>query len=303
MPVLKKLSLLSVPFAALALLAAPAASAETLIYVTSSNIGTVDSSNPGVDNTSGNNGPLSYSLPSGFSTIGAKVSADNAALFLLASDGGVCQLFSVNTTGNSSGQASLSEVNGSYSCSTATGNGDFGFLNGSGGSSGLDAYLVANGADLLEVVVGGGSTSSLEIGNPNGGVGNIQGVVSVGTSPNDIPYAVDASTQELVELNLNTGAETNVNALPFTFAGSTSLDYSTASGNFYLYTNGALYSDSINYGVDSSSLGNLPSGTLAVTVAGNVGVTNSSSGGAFAPALLLPLGAMALLRRRRARSA
>ena len=303
MPVLKKLTLLSAPFAALALLAAPAASAETLIYVTSSNIGTVDSASPGVDNTSGNNGPLSYSLPSGFNTIGAKVSSDNATLYLLASDGGVCQLFSANTTGNSSGQASLTEVNGSYGCSTATGNGDFGFLNGSGGSSGLDAYLVANGADLLEVVVGGGSTSSLEIGNPNGGVGNIQGVVSVGTSPNDIPYAVDASTQELVELNLNTGAEINVNALPFTFAGSTSLDYSTASGNFYLYTNGALYSDSITYGVDSSSLGNLPSGTLAVTVAGNVGVTNSNSGGAFAPALLLPLGALALLRRRRARSA
>jgi hypothetical protein len=301
-PVLKKLTLLSLPFAALAFLAAPAAFAETLIYVTSSNIGTVDSSSPGVDNTSGNNGSLSYSLPSGFYTVGAKVSSDNATLYLLASDGGVCQLFSVNTTGNSSGQASLTEVNGSYGCSTATGNGDFGFLNGSGGSSGLDEYLVANGADVLEVPVGGGTPASIEIGNPNGGVGNIQGVVSVGTSPNDIPYGVDASTKELVQLNLGTGGETDINALPFTFSGSTSLDYSTASGNFYLYTNGALYSDSITYGVDSSSLGNLPSGTLAVTVAGNVGVTNSN-GGAFAPALLLPLGALALLRRRRARSA
>ena len=297
---LKKLTLLSAPVIALALLTAPAASAETLIYVTNSAIGTVDSSAPAADNTVGNNGPLAYSLPSGFSAIGAKVSTDNQTLYLLASDGGVCQLFSVNTAGDNNASAALTEVNGSYSCSTQTGNGDFAFLNGSGGSSGLDGYLVANGEDVLRVPVGGGTPASIAIGNPNGGVGNIQGVVDVGSSPSDVQYAVDASTQELVQLNLNTGAEIDINPLQLTFAGSTSLDYSTASGNFYLYTNGVLYSDSTSTG--AAILGSAPGGTLAMTVAGNVSVTNNG-GGAFAPALLLPLGAMALLRRRRSRGA
>ena len=299
MPAPNKLTLLSAPVIALAVLAAPAASAETLIYVTSSTIGTVDSSAPAADNTVGNSGPLNYSLPSGFSAIGAKVSTDNQTLYLLASDGGVCQLFSVNTTGDSNANAALTEVNGSYSCSTQSGNGDLAFLNGSGGSS-LDGYLVANGGDVLHVPVGGGTPASIAIGNPNGGVGNIEGVVDVGSSPNDSQYAVDASTQELVQLNLNTGAETNINSVPVTFSGSTSLDYSAASGNFYLYTNGALYADTLSGG--ASNVGFVPGGTLAVTVAGNVSVTNNG-GGAFAPALLLPLGVMAFLRRRRVRSA
>ena len=297
MPAPNKLTLLSAPVIALAVLAAPAASAETLIYVTSSTIGTVDSSAPAADNTVGNSGPLNYSLPSGFSAIGAKVSTDSQTLYLLASDGGVCQLFSVNTAGDSNASAALTEVNGSYSCSTQTGNGDFAFLNGSGGSS-LDGYLVANGENLLNVPVGGGTPSSIAIGNPSGGVGNIQGVVDVGSSPSDIRYGVDASTQELVQLNLSTGAETDINPLQLTFGGSTSLDYSTASSNFYLYTNGVLYSDNTSTG--AAILGSAPGGTLAMTVAGNVSVTNNG-GGAFAPALLLPLGVMAVLRRRRVR--
>ena len=297
MSALKPLKLLSVPALALAALSAPSASAETLIYVTSSTIGTVDSGSVSIDNTAGQNGPLGYSLPSGFSTIGAKVSLDTQTLYLLASNNGVCQLFSVNTSGSNS-SASLSEVNGSYSCSSQSGNGDFAFLNGSGGSSGLDAYLVANGEDVLEIPVGGGTPSSIAVGNPSGGIGNIQGVVDVGSSPNDLQYGVDASTQQLVQLNLGNGAETDIGAIPVAFSGSTSLDYSTASGNFYLYTNGTAYADQLSSST-LTNLGNPPGGTLALTVAGNVSVVNNGNAGAVAPALLLPLAGLAYLRRRR----
>ena len=48
---------------------------------------------------------------------------------------------------------------------------------------------------------------------------------------------------------------------------------------------------------DLSELGTMPAGTLAMAVANGAQVSNN--GGAFAPALLLPLAFMAALRRRR----
>jgi len=303
---LKKLVLLSAPVVALAVLTAPTASAETLIYVTASTIGTVDSSAPATDNTAGGNGPLSYALPAGFTTIGAKVSIDSQGLFLLGSNGGTCQLYAVNPSG-SGGVAGITAVDASYNCSGK----DFAFLNGTGLGE-QDAYLIADGANVLGVPAGGGTLQSYVFSNQ----ANIQGVVDVNSSPNDTQYGVDASTQELVQLNFDTttftGTETDVSALsvnstPVVFSGSTSLDFSILSDTFYVYTGGALYAVA---GVFSGTptvagLGAAPGGTLAMTVAanGNVSVSNNvkAGGGAFTPAALLPLLGMAWLRRKRVR--
>src|SRR5579872_4309377 len=104
------------PLAALAMLCAGSAAAETLIYVTTTTIGTVDSADPSADNTSSknNSGPLNYTLPNGATVVGAHVSLEDNILYLLAVNNGTCQLYSANTS--SSGSASVSPVDASYPC-------------------------------------------------------------------------------------------------------------------------------------------------------------------------------------------
>jgi hypothetical protein len=271
--------------------------AETLIYVTATQIGTVDSSNPSSDNTAGNRGPLSYSLPSGYSTVGAKVSDDAQTLFLLAYNGSTCQLFAVNTSGGSSGSAGLTAEDGSFSCTISSGAGDFDFINGTGGSA-IDAYLVADGTELDEIAAGGASASGLTVETPSGGSTNLVGLASVGSSPNAAQYGIDAATDYLVQLGLGTSpaSETNVVALGFTPSGSTSLDYSPDSGSYYLYSGGQVYASSTPAS-GFSAIGSAPGGTLSVAAAESVGVSNN--GGAFGPAGLLSLLGLAALRRRR----
>jgi hypothetical protein len=299
--------------AVLAALIAPLAAAETLIYVTDTTIGTVDSANPSTDTTSSNknNGPLNYSLPNGSTAIGAEVSLENQTLYLLATNSGSCQLYSVDTSG-SNGTAALTAVDSSYACSPAAGSGDFTFVNYSGSTSVTDAYLVAEGSDVLEVPAGGGAPTAYAVSNPAGSSGNVWALADEGTSAGDILlYGVDAGTQQLFQLNLNstaqTASETNVTAAPVTFSGSTSFDYSTSSGTLYLYTGGELYAyGGVPYPNNLSSgalaiLGKMPGGTLAMAVANGASITNNS--GAMSPATLLPLLALAGLRRRRARRA
>ncbi len=310
---LKNLAPLSASVAALALLTTATASAETLVYVTGSVIGTVDSSSPATDNTVGGHGPLSYALPAGFTAIGAEVSLGSQILYLLASNGSSCQLFSTSISGNS-GFAGVSAVDASFSCTQPTGTGDLAFLNESGGGSTLDSYLVSSGEDILFVPPGGGTPTTLAITTPSGGEANIQGVADVGTYPNDSQFGVDASTQQLVQLQLKltSGTETNLGSLAqVTFFGRTSLDYSPASQNLYLYTDGQLYSLSLSSFMASGGvatdviapLGAVPAGTLAMAAANGISVSNNSNGdgggGVFTPAALLPLLSMAFLRRRR----
>lgn len=280
--------------AALALGIPAGARAETLIYVTSSAIGTVDSSAPSSDNTSGNNGPLSYSLPSGYYTIGAKVSYDAETLFLLAYNGSTCELFSVNANGGSDGAADLTGVQ-SFNCSISSGAGDFGFIDGTGGSA-LDEYVVANGAELYEIGAGGASSATLSVENSSGGTANVVGVINVGGSEQ---LAVDASVDDLVELNLGSSpvTESGISALGFAPSTNTALDYSVASGTYYLYSGGELYGSTAP-GSGFSALGGAVGGTVSMTAAENVAV-NNSGGGAFGPAALLPLLGLAALRRKR----
>jgi hypothetical protein len=287
---------LSAGLAVLALSVSAGARAETLIYVTSDAIGTVDSSAPGTDNTAGNNGPLSYSLPGGYYTIGAKVSDDAQALYLLAYNGSNCALFAVNANGGSNGAANLNQVQ-SYSCSISSGGGDFGFIDGSGGLV-LDEYLVANGPDLYVVTAGGASVNSAAVENTSGSAANLTGVAGIGSSGEQL--AIDTSVEDLVELNLGTSpvTETGVAALGLSPGGSTSLDYSTASGIYYLYTNGQLYGATSASG-GFTGLGDAPGGTLSMSAAENVAVDNNGNGGAFGPAVLLPLLGLFGLRRRK----
>ena len=308
MPLSKSLSMLSAPLAALTLLVAPRASAETLVYVTSTFIGTVDSSHPAVDTTPGGNGPLQYSLPSGYFAIGAKVS--QGTLYLLASTSttststasSTCQLFSVNTV--TGGSAGVTAVGASYTCPSLIGTIDFAFFNGSSGASEPGAYVIADGANVLSVPAGGGAPTSISI---NGGAGNVQGIVDVGSSPNDNTYAMDVNAMELVQLNLATGAETNVtslSAVTLGFFGNSvvALDYSTTSSNFYIYANQYMYSVTSTANGTVTPLGATPGGVVTVVLADGLAINNSGvyrSSGAFAPALLLPLAAMAFLRRRR----
>jgi hypothetical protein len=312
---LKRIAVLSAPVALLSMLVASGAAAETLIYVTGTSIGTVDSSTPGTDNTSSNNsgGPLNYTLPNGSSTIGAKVSPENQTLYLLVANSGVCQLYSVDTAG-SSGSAAMTVVNSNYPCLPLPGTGDFAFLNYSGSASKTDSYVVADGSNILEVPAGGGAATSIAVINSLGDEANIWGLADEGSSAGDALnalYGVDVGTKQLFQLSLDanaqTGTETDIAAVPVTFSGNTSLDYSSVSSTLYLYTGSVLYAyGGIPYPNNVSAgafpiLGNMPAGTLAMAVAGNASVTNNS--GALTPVTLLPLLALATLRRRRRGSA
>jgi hypothetical protein len=292
----KRLVAIGTGLAALAV--AASAPAETLIYVTQGAIGTVDSSAVGTDNTSGGNGPLSYTLPSGYATVGAKVSDDSQTLFLLTYNGTACQLFAVNADGGSGGAAQLTGVNSAFDCTINAGGGDFDFLNGTGGSA-TDEYLVANASSLLEIAAGGASASASAVSNASGGSGDLVGVANVGSSPNFEQYGIDAGTGEVVQLGLGTdpATEADVVSLGFSTGGSTSFAYSEASGAYYLYTNGGAYAtDSLSSGF--TALGSTPGGTVSLVPAENVAVSNSG-GGAFGPAALLPLLGLAALRRRK----
>ena len=127
------------------------ARAETLIYVTPTLIGTVDSSNVAVDNTPQQWPPGLYHAGRFPALVGAKVPEDTGTLFLLGYLGpsnanpnnGTCQLFAANTTG-AAGIASLTAVNEAYGCTIGSTAGDLGFVQGSGGSQYNDAYVVAN---------------------------------------------------------------------------------------------------------------------------------------------------------------
>ena len=291
----KKQTALCAGLAALALATSAGARAETLIYVTSSAIGTVDSSAPSTDNTAGNNGPLSYSLPSGYYTIGAKVSDDAESLYLLGYNGSTCQLFAVNANGGSNGAANLTAVQ-SFGCTISSGGGDFSFVDATGGSA-LDEYLVANGPSLYEIGAGGSSVNSGTAENSNGGTANLVGIASAGTT--GALFAIDTSVEDMVQLNLGTSpvGETGVTALGFAPSSNISLDYSLNSGIYYLYTGGELYGATSAVS-GFAALGGVPDGTLSMSAAENVAVDNSN-GGAFGPAALLPLLGLAALRRRK----
>jgi hypothetical protein len=297
--------------AATMLALSPLAAAETMIYITGTQIGTVDSATPGTDTTNSNSGkgPLSYVLPNGSSLLGAAVSLGKQTLYLLLTQNGMCQLYSVDTNG-SNGAASLSAVDASYACAPPQGTGDFAFLSGSGGTTQTDAYLVAAGSQVLAVPAGGGAPTAYAMSNANGGSGNVWGVADEGDFPADTQFGVDAEEQQLFQLGLNatadTGTETNVAAFPLNFSGPTSLDYSVNSQTLYLFSGSVLYAyGGVPYPNNLSDgaaviLGSPPPGTLAMVVGNGAMVTNNS--GALTPATLLPLLGMAWLRRRRARA-
>jgi len=304
---LNRIALWSAALAAPALLIAPAAAAETLIYITDTTIGTVDTSAPSADDTSSNSGsgPLNYTLPDGSALIGAKVMLENSTLYLLVAADGMCQLYSVDAVG-SNGSASLSKVNPSYSCAPAPGTGDFAFRDGSMGSSDTDAYLVPTGDALLQVPAGGGAPTSIPVTNEAGTAANVWGLADKNTSPSDTLYGVDATDTELFQLNLGAATASEDNnpiSAPVQFSGYASFDYSITSQTLYLYTGGTLYAyggtpypNALSDG-DLSNLGSMPAGTLVMAVANGASVSNN--GGALSPATLLPLLVLALLRRRR----
>ena len=341
----------------LALAVSADAQAETLIYVTPTLIGTVDSSNPSVDNTPGNSGPLGYTLPNGYQTQSAKVSDDGQTLFLLgvipgptsSNPGTTCQLFAVNTTG-SKGVAGISMVNQAYSCSIAPNYGDLDFVQGSGSASSSsspypDAYVVANGASSFEIPAGGASnlpTTPVVTINWAGGTPNLLGLanmssvslteqtgygIDVQTGVVRLDFAVTPENSVTGNFESITGTETVVAAtnsavtFPLQTVADTSFDYSPASGYYYLYLSSYPVNSSTNapeiFATQSLSsgftlLGSLPlsastpgvgsAGTPPISVMAAKGLSvsnNNSSGGAFSPACLLPLLALAGLRRRR----
>jgi hypothetical protein len=346
----------------LALAVSAGTKAETLIYVTPTTIGTVDSANPAVDNTPGDSGPLGYTLPNGYQTQSAKVSNDGQTLFLLGSIpgptnanpfSGTCQLFAADTNG-SAGIAGISAVNEAYSCTFGNSYGDLDFVQGSGSSSPNsspypDAYIVANGTPSFEIPAGGASffpTSSAVTITWASGTPNLLGVANMSnvSLTEQTGYGIDLQAG-VVQLDFAVTPENTVFGTPESITGTetvvadfntalglitppspqvTSFDYSSASGYYYLYLSSATVN---NDGVASFApeifatkslssgftlIGSLPvsgatspSGTapnppMAVVVAKGLNVSNNnSSGGAFAPACLLPLLALAALRRRR----
>jgi hypothetical protein len=266
------------------------ARAETLIYVTANTIGSVDSAAPATDNTSGANGPMSFTLPSGYAPVGGQVSADDQFLYLLASNGTTCQLYQVDTEAIG-GNAGVTAFNSSYACSYAQGTGDISFFDGTGASGITDEYLVADANAVDEVPAGGGAPASIAFAG-----GNLMGIAQ--DSTDSAQYGVDGSLGALVQLDLQTGAETVESDLGITLSGSTSLDYSPLSQTFYLFTNGSLYAASSPQSA-FSALGSAPSGSILVVAADNAAVSNNTSAGAFVPASMLPLLALAAVRRAR----
>lgn len=293
----KQLRRLVAPTVLLAAAASAGVRAEPLIYVTPSAIGTVDSADPGNDDTPGNNGPLSYLLPNNFSAIGAAVSPDSQTLYLLGALGGTCQLFRIDLVGTDNA-AGVSTAANQFPCSFAQGTGDLAFIGGSA-SSGTDAYVVANAAVLDQVAAGGGTPNPIALTNALGGTAELRGVAAVGSSPNEVLYGADAGTAQLVQIDTAGGTETNLAPLGLTLTGYVALDYSASSGVFYLYNNGNLYAASApQYAF--AQLGAAPAETLTMVAAANVTVRNYTSGGAFPPTLFPPLLGLLLLRRRRA---
>ena len=262
-------------------------------------IGTVDSSNLLADTTAGGNGPISYTLPQGFSTLGAQVSHDSQMLYLLISNGSQCQLMLVQ--GNTSdGVAGLVTVDSEYACSLPLGSGDISFLDGSAGTTDDDAYLIADGADVLTVPAGGGTPTSTAIQSPSG-TPQIMGLAQAGSGTNSVLFGVDGASASLVTID-GSGAETVVQSLPVTPQGSTSLDFSTASGALYLMTNGLAYVSGNPQASAFTLLGAPTTGTVSLVVAGSAFIGNSAGGsgsGAIDPLALLGLGGLALARWRR----
>lgn len=228
-------------------LASTAARAEPLIYVMGGVIGTIDSSNPAVDTTPGNNGPLGYTLPGNFATYGAKVSDDGQTLYLLgyspatnSNTSTTCELFSVDTQG-ANGVAGISAVNDPYPCSLGLTagygvpfNGDLDFVRGSGTSSVLDAYVVATAevgtnSASYQILPGGASNfgtapvimSWNNLPSADNGTANLIGVADMSTvsATEQTGYGIDANAG-VVQLDLQVTPESVANGTPESIAGT-----------------------------------------------------------------------------------
>ena len=243
------------------------ARAETLVYVTASHYGLVDSANPGADITPGG-APIAYTLPNGYFVVGVDVDTEVGAIRFLSRNGSTCQLY----TDGQNGVAGLSATDGSYTCPSNTG--DIDFADNANDSAVYD-YAGAAGAQVIRVVHGNGSsgvtTQLIPVKGINGATANIVGIAF--PPPNaDGNYGIDASINSLVALVSNVPdaptlfTESSPISLGVTVSGNTSLDQSDASNLLYMFTAGKLYSIDGSSG-KVTSLGAPPAGTIAVVVA------------------------------------
>lgn len=254
-----------------------AAQAETLIYVTPTQYGAVDSATPNIDRTPG--GPVSYSLPGGYLTVGADVGNDTHLLYLLGRNGSNCQLFA---TDPSSEDNAIVAKDSAYACAATPG--DFDLLSQTGNSD--YEYLLAQLENVIDVIhegTGQFSHTALPVtryDNSSTGAAQLTSI-AVATTANDRIYGVES--ERLVQLQPvfdRNGNPTRLQpvgnvGLALTSQTPQSLDSSSTSGRLYLLNGNELLLVDAGNGF-LSKLGTVPAGTVSVVAAGAL-VENDSA--------------------------
>lgn len=251
------------------LLMSAATQAEQFVYVTATQIGVVDASDPQSNVLAG--GPLAYSLPAGFTVLGADYDRNQASLHLLARREDVCQAYTVDLETVSASRVSLTPLE-SYGCSGPI-PGDFDTLVPEGQ---IYEYVVAAGGYVYDVLKQAMAPTFSATRLPVIGAQNLVAIAFPG--PEDARsekfYGIDKGLNAIVELEVAgetaagdpTGLKVVASkALDISLDGRISFDYARATDPGYLLSGGSLFT------VDPASgrtarLGTLPAGTLAVTL-------------------------------------
>lgn len=263
---------------------ATTATAEPLVAITADHVLFIDSSAPSTVVR-----VVSYSLPSGFVTIGGDIDVRMTDGLILGRSNNTCGLFRVGGADGSTTFTVTSED--SFACSSPAAAGDVEiFPNGGDPTSSKQDRLVPAGTviyDSFRAADGSFSEFTVPVTSTARATTNVV-AMAIELDSSSLIYDVDGTANVLQIVTphnddpahssrATSASVADVGPLSITITKPVSLDQSATSGELYLATNGKLYRVNPSDGA-AEVLGSLPEGTIAV-IANADGSGGGSSGG------------------------